>query len=114
MYPDLKILLIKFVIISIPFSPMPCRSSSEMLSLPQAFPFGRFLITDLISSLLIVASPGQLRFDPEKLQHKVFWYQNLDKNELNNISKIHRNPLGKTQVSAILRGSNAVIFPYTN
>src|SRR5207247_5272213 len=32
MYPDLKILLIKFFIISIPFSPMPCRSSAEMLS----------------------------------------------------------------------------------
>src|SRR6267154_968460 len=54
MYPDLYILLIKLVIISIPFSPILCSSSAEMLSLLQAFPFGRSLITATISSLLIV------------------------------------------------------------
>src|SRR6267154_2503987 len=54
MYPDLYILLIKLVIISIPFSPILCNSSAEMLSLLQSFPFGRSLITATISSLLIV------------------------------------------------------------
>src|SRR5437899_1630346 len=39
MYPDLYILLISLVIICIPFSPMHCSSSAEMLSLPQAFLF---------------------------------------------------------------------------
>src|SRR3989442_13324999 len=51
MYPDLYILLISLVIICIPFSPMHCSNSAEMLSLPQAFPFGRSLITASISSL---------------------------------------------------------------
>src|SRR6184192_1495838 len=54
MYPDLYILLISLVIICIPFSPMHCSSSAETLSLPQAFPFGRSLITASISSLQIV------------------------------------------------------------
>src|SRR5213083_2818399 len=54
MYPDLYILLISLVIICIPFSPMHSSSSAEMLSLPQAFPFGRSLITASISSLQIV------------------------------------------------------------
>src|SRR5207245_1142030 len=54
MYPDLYILVIRLVIICIPFSPMHCSSSAEMLSLPQAFLFGRSLITASISSLLIV------------------------------------------------------------
>src|SRR2546425_2520111 len=41
---------------------------------------------------------GQDSYDlpREKLQHKVFWYQNLDKNELNNISKFHRIPPRET------------------
>src|SRR3989442_9071093 len=56
MYPDLYILLISLVIICIPFSPMHCSNSAEMLSLPQAFPFGRSLITASISSLQIVRS----------------------------------------------------------
>src|SRR3989442_10775983 len=53
-YPDLYILLISLVIIGIPFSPMHCSNSAEMLSLPQAFPFGNSLITASISSLQIV------------------------------------------------------------
>src|SRR6267154_4139092 len=36
------------------FLPILCNSSAEMLSLLQAFPFGRSLITATISSLLIV------------------------------------------------------------
>src|SRR2546425_1202466 len=52
--PDWYILLIRRVIICTPLSPMHCSSSAEMLSLPQAFPFGRSLITASISSLLIV------------------------------------------------------------
>src|SRR3989442_1497722 len=53
MYPDLYILLISLVIICIPFSPMHCSNSAEMLSLPQAFPFGRSLITASILTLNI-------------------------------------------------------------
>src|SRR2546425_1109087 len=52
--PDWYILLIRRVIICTPLSPMHCSSSAEMLSLPQAFPFGRSLIAASISSLLIV------------------------------------------------------------
>src|SRR6267154_951708 len=36
------------------FLPILCKSSAEMLSVLQAFPFGRSLITATISSLLIV------------------------------------------------------------
>src|SRR3989442_9663822 len=50
MYPDLYILLISLVIICIPFSPMHCSSSAETLSLPQAFPFDRSLITLLFAT----------------------------------------------------------------
>src|SRR5206468_8762616 len=96
-----------------------CWKSQEILfSKPGRILVGSFThlnISDAsLTSFGIYLVQDSYGLTRKKLQRKVFWYQKLDKNELNNISKVHQNPPRETQASGILRGPKCVIFLYTN